>query len=124
MTPAGEMSCRARMLLHIEKYQHLVDDIYAPKELTQLGMAEEFGKSRAHVAMDMGYMVRHGKLASVHRVIKGSRVKQKAYVIPGHPAIRISERPLTLEELMGEMKRTNERLDKLLALISRCNLKP
>lgn len=124
MKIAGEMTGRDRLIRHVQEYEHLVDEIYAPRELTQLGMADAMGKSRAHIANDVGHLVRMGKLETAYRVIKGSRVKQKTYVTPGHSAIRISERPLKMAELMGELRRTNARLDKIVELLSRCNLKP
>ncbi len=119
----GEISGRDSIIVYVKEREQTVDEIYGPRELTQLGLAEHFGKSRAHIAGDVGRLVAQGKLICIYRTIKGSRVKQKVYVSTNNPNIQDGERPATNREVLEELRRTNARLDRVLLVLSKSNPK-
>ena len=95
-----------------------VTEYSAPKSLTQHGLAEAVGKTRAHVAAEIQKLVREDQVVPILRHIEGVRSRRKVYVpIRSHVIHERDIMPVRIDEVMSQVKILSAKMDDLQELL-------
>lgn len=77
----GYLNTRQKILLHLSQYSNEVDDILAPKAVTQDGIAKAIGIGRNNVPRDIKKLINSGFVISKKLHVNGLRNKRTAYFL-------------------------------------------
>ena len=77
MNDAGTI--RSRILDHLKKNIRLIGDYNASECLTQKGIAEALGVTRAHASVEILKLTRRGMACEYLRHVKGHKMRMKVY---------------------------------------------
>ena len=95
-----------------------VDEICAPEELTQPGLANLLGRARAHMAMELSKMRDRGEVVAIQRRVQGHRCRMTVYVSCGNVNATRGKVSCTNDDLIKEIRATNRKLDIVIASLS------
>lgn len=88
--PPDTLTVCERILLHLSRYRWI--SAAAPYELTQDGIAQAIGRTRAHAAMELRKLLDQGMVeAPVSDHVVGGAVKRLVYVMTpaGHGVVEV-----------------------------------
>ena len=79
-----------RILVHLSAFERYANEIDGPEEVTQGGIGEALGLSRAHVALEVRRLITAGRLIQRLVHVRGSRHRRKAYFLTGVGDARVA----------------------------------
>jgi tetratricopeptide (TPR) repeat protein len=81
MAKKGPLSVWKTIVLHLSRFSRYSEEFEVPCGVTQEGVAEGCGISRAHAALELGKLKEKGMLAERLAHVRGARTKKKVYFL-------------------------------------------
>ena len=81
MAKKGPLSVWKTIVLHLSRFSRYAEEFEVPFGVTQEGVAEGCGISRAHAALELGKLKEKGMLAERQAHVRGARTKKKVYFL-------------------------------------------
>ncbi|MFH0816946.1 MAG: hypothetical protein V1934_09065 [Methanobacteriota archaeon] len=81
MAKRGPLSVWETIVLHLSRFSRFAEEFEVPSGVTQEGVAEGCGISRAHAALELGKLKEKGKLVERQAHVRGARTKKKVYFL-------------------------------------------
>jgi tetratricopeptide (TPR) repeat protein len=81
MAKKGALSVWETIVVHLARFSRFADELDVPAGVTQEGVAEGSGVTRAHAALELGKLVAKGRVVERLAHVRGARTKKKVYFL-------------------------------------------
>ncbi len=77
------LTVQDKIIIHLSGYTRFADEFECPEDISQAGIAEAIGKSRAHTTLELKRLKESEMVSERLSHVKGAKVKKKVYQLSG-----------------------------------------